>query len=361
MKTTARFEIGYEQLLDPDGKPLVKKLPAFARDAEQMLAMYRVMSFTRAFDTRAIALQRTGKLGTYASCLGHEAAHVGAASAMAEDDIMAPSYREYGAQFVRGVKPEQVLLYWGGDERGNVYEDTAAKDFAWSVPISTQNLYAAGAALAFKTRGEKRAAVAFLGDGGTSEGAFAEAMNAAGVWDLPIVFVVVNNRWAISVPLVRQTRAETLAQKGIAAGIRGIQVDGNDVIAVRKVAEEALKRARDGKGPTVIECLTYRLSDHTTADDATRYRAKEEVEAAQAKEPITRTRKYLESLGAWDEKKEKALGDENKKTVEAAVKVYQETERDSVAAMFDNMYAELPDSLAEQREAALAAESNHGE
>ncbi|MDN5864633.1 MAG: pyruvate dehydrogenase (acetyl-transferring) E1 component subunit alpha [Gammaproteobacteria bacterium] len=353
MKTTARFEIGYEQLLDPDGKPMVKRLPAFANDKKTMLGLYKTMSLTRAFDTRAIALQRTGKLGTYASCLGHEATHVGVGSAMAEDDVMAPSYREYGAQFTRGVKPEQILGYWGGSERGNVYEGPAAGDFAWCVPIASQCLYSAGAALAFKTRGEKRAVVVFLGDGGTSEGAFYEGLNAAGVWDLPMVFVIVNNRWAISVPLARQTRAETLAQKGLAAGVRGVQVDGNDIIAVRKVADEALKRAREGKGPTVIEALTYRLSDHTTADDATRYREAKEVEAAQRKEPFVRTRKYLESLGIWDEKKEKALVAENKKTVDAAVKAYQEAERDSVAAMFDHMYAELPDSLREQREAAL--------
>lgn len=360
MKIQARFEIGYERLLDPEGKPLAKRLPAFARDAEEMIGMYRTMSLTRVFDARAIALQRTGKLGTYASCLGHEAAHVGVGAAMAEQDVLAPSYREYGAQFCRGVKPAQVLLYWGGDERGNDYEGPARGDFAWSVPISTQTLYAAGAALAFKRRGEKRAAVAFLGDGGTSEGAFSEALNAAGVWKLPIVFVIVNNRWAISVPLARQTCAETLAQKAIAAGIRGIQVDGNDVVAVRKTAEEALERARKGEGPSVIEALTYRLSDHTTADDATRYRSAEEVQAAEALEPLGRTRKYLESLGVWDAKKEEALAAENKKTIESAVKVYQETARAPVTAMFDYMYAELPDDLRAQREAALAGEANDG-
>ncbi len=360
MKTQARFEIGYEQLLDPEGKPLAKRLPAFARDADEMIGMYRTMSLTRAFDARAIALQRTGKLGTYASCLGHEATHVGVGAAMAEDDVLAPSYREYGAQFRRGVKPEQVLLYWGGDERGNDYTGGARGDFAWCVPIATQTLYAAGAALAFKTRGEKRAAVAFLGDGGTSEGAFYEALNVSGVWKLPIVFVVVNNRWAISVPLSRQTAAETLAQKGIAAGVRGIQVDGNDIVAVRKVTEDALERARAGEGPTVIEALTYRLSDHTTADDATRYRGADEVKAAQAKEPFVRTRKYLESLGVWDDKKEQALTAENKKTIEAAVKIYQETARSPVTAMFDDMYAELPDDLREQREAALEEEANDG-
>ena len=358
MKTQARFEIGYEQLLAPDGKPRVKQLPAFARDRDEMLRMYRVMSLTRAFDSRAISLQRTGKLGTYASCLGHEAAHVGAGAAMLHEDVLCPSYREYGAQFWRGVKPEEVLLYWGGDERGNDFSGPA-HDFAWSVPIATQTLYGAGAALAFKTRGEKRAAVAFLGDGGTSEGAFYEALNVAGVMQLPIVFVVVNNKWAISVPLAQQTRAETLAQKAIAAGIPGIQVDGNDVIAVRKTAEEALARARDGKGPTVIEALTYRLSDHTTADDARRYRSDAEVEEARSKEPLVRTRKYLESLQAWDDEQEAALASENKKTVEAAVKAYLDTPRQPVTAMFDYMYAELPETLREQREAARKeAESN---
>lgn len=359
MKTQARFEIGFEQLLDPTGKPRVKQLPAFARDSEEMVRMYRVMALTRAFDTRSIALQRTGKLGTYASCLGHEAAHVGVGAAMQHEDVLCPSYREYGAQFWRGVKPEEVLLYWGGDERGNDFSGPA-HDFAWSVPIATQTLYGAGAALAFKTRGEKRAVVAFVGDGGTSEGAFYEALNVAGVMQLPIVFVIVNNKWAISVPLAQQTAAQTLAQKGIAAGIDSMQVDGNDIVAVRKTVGAALERARSGKGPSVVEALTYRLSDHTTADDARRYRSDEEVEDARAKEPLVRTRKYLESLGAWDDKKEDALTAENKKTLEAAVKAYTDTPRQPVTAMFDYMYAELPELLREQRDEAREEEKNNG-
>ncbi len=360
MKTQARFEIKYEQLLDTEGKPCVKQLPAFARDPEEMVKMYRAMSLTRAFDTRAIALQRTGKLGTYASCLGHEAAHVGVGAAMQEGDVLCPSYREYGAQFWRGVKPEEILLYWGGDERGNDFSGPR-HDFPWCVPIATQTMYGAGAALAFKTRKEKRAVVAMLGDGGTSEGAFYEALNSAGAFQLPIVFVSVNNKWAISVPLSKQTRAETLAQKAIAAGIEGIQVDGNDIVAVRKVAEEALKRAREGKGPTLIEALTYRLSDHTTADDARRYRPNEEVEAARNVEPLVRTRKYLESLKAWDEKKQKALDAENKESIEASVKTYLDTPRQPVGAMFDYMYAELPELLREQREEAERMEGEaHG-
>ncbi len=359
MVSKARFEISYEQLLDPAGKPRVKQLPAFARDKEEMVRMYRIMALTRAFDTRSIALQRTGKLGTYASCLGHEAAHVGTGAGMRHEDVLCPSYREYGAQFWRGVKPEEVLLYWGGDERGNDFSGPA-HDFAWSVPIATQALYGAGAALAFKTRREKRAVVAFVGDGGTSEGAFYEAMNVAGAMQLPIVFVIVNNKWAISVPLAQQTRAETLAQKAIAAGIPGMQVDGNDIITVRKTVAEALDHARQGEGPAVIEALTYRLSDHTTADDARRYRSNKEVEEATSREPLIRTRKYLESLGAWDDEKEEALVADNKRLIEDAVQSYLTTPRQPLAAMFDYMYADIPESLRQQREQAREEERSHG-
>ncbi len=352
MKTKARFEIGFEQILDPAGQVLTKRLPAFARDPEEMLRMYRVMTLTRTFDSRAIALQRTGKLGTYASCLGHEAAHVGVGAAMIEADVLAPSYREYGAQFWRGVKPEEVLLYWGGNEQGSNFSGPP-HDFAWCVPIATQTLYGAGAALAFQTREEKRAVVAMLGDGGTSEGAFYEAMNIAGVRRLPIVFVVVNNQWAISVPRSAQTRAATLAQKAFAAGIPGVQLDGNDIIAVRKVVGEALQQARQGKGPTLVEALTYRLSDHTTADDARRYRSEDEVNKAKMIEPLERTRKYLESLGVWDDEKEQSLMAENKKIIEAAVKTYLNSPAPAITDMFDYMYAELPDALREQRKTAI--------
>lgn len=359
MKTIARFEIAYEQIIDPAGRPVVKRLPAFARDHDELKKMYRIMSLTRAFDKRAIALQRTGKLGTYASCLGHEAAHVGTGSAMHPEDILAPSYREYGAQICRGVTLDEILFYWGGDERGNDFSGPR-QDFAWSVPIATQALYGAGAALAFKTRKEHRAVVAMLGDGGTSEGAFSEAVNVAGAMQLPIVFVVVNNQWAISVPLRSQTCAQTLAQKAIGAGIPGIQVDGNDIVAVRKVVEEALKRARSGKGPTLVEALTYRLSDHTTADDARRYRSQEEVDKARDLEPLIRFSEYLKSLGIWDEQQEQTLASENKALIDAAIKKYESSERPPVSAMFDYMYEELPETLLEQREIAVSEEQSHG-
>src|SRR4029453_2038235 len=210
--------------------------------------MSRTMVLVRPFDTKAINLQRTGKLGTYASCLGHEAAHVGIGAAMRPEDVFAPMYREYGAQLWRGVRMSEILLYWGGDERGNNFSGPA-HDFPWCVPIATQCLHAAGSALAMSIRGERRCAVTVVGDGGTSEGAFYEAINFAGVARLPLVAVVVNNGWAISVPLELQTAAETLAQKGIAAGMTSLQVDGNDVIAVRHAVATPLERGREGGGP----------------------------------------------------------------------------------------------------------------
>ncbi|HET8552423.1 MAG TPA: pyruvate dehydrogenase (acetyl-transferring) E1 component subunit alpha [Gammaproteobacteria bacterium] len=361
MKTVAKFEIGFEQFIDESGKA-VQTLPKFAEKPAELIKMYRMMTLTRLFDTRAIALQRTGKLGTYASSLGHEAIHVGIGAAMKEEDALAPMYREYGAQFWRGVKLSEVLLYWGGDERGSDFSGPA-HDFAWCVPIATQCLHGAGAAMAFKLRKEKRCAVAVVGDGGTSEGDFYEAINAAGAFQLPIVFVVSNNQWAISVPLAQQTACETLAQKAFAGGFEGTQVDGNDIVAVRNAMENALAKARKGGGPTLIEALTYRLSDHTTADDATRYRPNDEVKAAEKKEPLVRLRQYLTALGEWDDAKEKALIDECKQQVADAVKEYENTPKPSLESMFDYMYAELPEALEEQRAAALAAgetESAHG-
>jgi pyruvate dehydrogenase E1 component alpha subunit len=220
------------------------------------------------------------------------------------------------------------------------------------VPIATQCLHAAGAALAFKLRGEPRCAVSVVGDGGTSEGHFYEAMNVAGVRKLPAVFVTVNNRWAISVPLSIQTATETLAQKAIAAGIPGIQVDGNDVVAVRHTMDEALDRARRGEGPTLIEAVTYRLSDHTTADDASRYRDNAEVEEQRKLEPLIRIRQYLMDIGAWDEDREAALLEECAAEVEAAVEKYLSTPVQPVTSMFDFMYARLPEAMREQRDTA---------
>lgn len=351
METIADFEVQYSQFLNPEGKPSAD-IPALATDTEELVDMYRLMTETRVFDTKAINLQRTGKLGTYASCLGHEAAHVGIAAAMRADDVLAPSYREYGAMFCRGVTMAEILLYWGGDERGSDYAGPR-NDFPLCVPIATQCLHAAGAAMAFQLRGEDRCAISINGDGGTSEGAFYEAMNIAGARKLPVVFMVVNNKWAISVPIEMQTASKTLAQKAVAAGIPGIQVDGNDIIAVRHWVERALQRARNGEGACLIEAVTYRLSDHTTADDSSRYRKKEEVEAARTVEPLIRIRQYLMDLGVWDEKKEAKLLNDAAVKVDAAVEQYLHTPKPDIESMFDHMYAQWPKQLEEQRQHAI--------
>ena len=358
LKTVAEFKIGYHQILDPGGK-LVGTLPEFARDARELDRMYRLMTLVRTFDTKAVNLQRTGKLGTYASCLGHEAAHVGAGAALHADDVLVPAYREYGAQFWRGVAMSDVLLYWGGDERGNKFANPT-HDFAWCVPIASQTLHAAGAAMAFKVRKEPRCALTIIGDGGTSEGAFYEALNLAGVRQLPLVMIIVNNQWAISLPLSEQTATATLAQKAIAAGIPGVQVDGNDVVAVRDIASQALASARGGGGPTLIEAITYRLSDHTTADDASRYREAGEVQDAWKIEPLLRLRKYLIDTGAWSESEEATLKEECGREVDAAVEVYLNTPKPDVESMFDYLFARMPANLKEQREQARLYSAAHG-
>jgi 2-oxoisovalerate dehydrogenase E1 component alpha subunit len=350
MKTVAEFKIHFRQILGPAGD-VVAPLPQFAKDSGDVLRMYRAMTLVRVFDAKAVNLQRTGQLGTYPSSLGHEAAHVGVGAAMRPEDVLAPVYREFGTQLWRGVTMAEILTYWGGDERGNDFA-VPRHDFAWCVPIATQTLHAAGAAMAFKVLKQPRCALAYIGDGGTSEGAFYEALNLAGSRALPVVFVIVNNGWAISVPVAAQTAAQTLAQKAVAAGIPGVQVDGNDVFAVREVVAEALEAARRGAGPCLIEALTYRLSDHTTADDASRYRNGQEVKDAWALEPLIRFRGFLINAGIWDAAKEQALLEECTLAVDAAVTEYLGRARPSTDAMFEHLFSALPAHLREQRRIA---------
>ena len=348
--TSTTFTIPYTRYLDEEGRALAE-LPSFASDTTILHKLYRWMTLTRTFDLKAINLQRTGKMGTYAASLGQEAVSVAIGHTMATDDVLVPAYREYGAQFQRGVKMEEILRFWGGMEMGNCYEN-CPEDFPIAVPIGTQPLHAAGIAAAMKYRKQKRAALSVCGDGATSQGDFYEAMNVAGAWHLPVVFVINNNQWAISLSRKGQSSAETLAQKGIAAGIPSLQVDGNDIIALCDVMQKALMRARSGKGPTVIEAITYRLHDHTTADDAARYRPPSEVEAAWQAEPIKRLKLYMESLGVWDSAQEAALISDCQVQVDSAVQSYFASKAEPVTAMFDYQFAELPQHLVSQRETA---------
>jgi 2-oxoisovalerate dehydrogenase E1 component alpha subunit len=354
MTVVARFEIHYSQFLDPQGKA-VQPLPEFARDAKNLVALYHWMTLMRAYDAKAIALQRTGQLGTFASLLGHEAINAAIGSAMTPDDVFLMTYRENGAQLMRGVRIEDLFLYWGGDERGC---DTAGarKDFPICVTIAAHATHAVGVAYAMKLRKEPRVAVCTLGDGATSKGDFYEGLNAASTWKLPLVYIVTNNQWAISVPRKAQTAAQTLAQKAVAAGVEGLQVDGNDIIAVRHALDQALAKARSGGGPTLIEAVTYRLSDHTTADDASRYRSPDELAEAWKAEPVLRLRSYLMANGAWDKAREDALLKECNERVQAAAQAYLDTPPPSAEQMFDHLYARLPAAIAKQRAATLGDE-----
>jgi pyruvate dehydrogenase E1 component alpha subunit len=269
-----------------------------------------------------------------------------------------PSYRESGILFLRGISPHRVFLYWGGDERGNLFPESP-RDFPFNVPIATQMTHAVGVAYAMKLRREKRVALALCGDGATSKGDFYEALNAAGVWKLPMVVLVVNNQYAISVPRRMQSAAETLAQKGIAAGIACEQLDGNDVIAVRDAVGRALERARAGEGATLLEALVYRLCDHTTADDASRYRCAEELAENWKAEPIVRLRNYLVAQSAWSKEEEDALQREVTGKVEATVRAYLDTPPPATGQMFRHLYARLPRAYVWQRNAARAAAGEH--
>jgi pyruvate dehydrogenase E1 component alpha subunit len=354
--TIAQFEISFTQILNEKGE-VRDAIPSFASDKSILKELYRVMVLTRTFDKKAIALQRTGKMGTYAPINGQEAISTAIGHAMLPEDVFVPYYRDYAAQFQRGVKMSEIFAYWGGDERGSHFESNS-EDLPICVPIASQCLHAAGVAFAFKYRKQPRVAVVCLGEGGTSEGDFYEAMNVAGTWKLPIVFIVNNNQWAISVPLSKQTATKTVAQKAIAAGFDGIQIDGNDILACRQVVGNAIEKARRGEGPTLIEALTYRLCDHTTADDATRYQPQDEVEKAKLKEPLSRFKHYLEKQKIWDETQEKDLIKECNEAVQKAVDEYLDSPKQAITSIFDYHFAELPDYLVEQRAIAMEEASN---
>ncbi|MEO8400919.1 MAG: pyruvate dehydrogenase (acetyl-transferring) E1 component subunit alpha [Gammaproteobacteria bacterium] len=347
MKIIAQFEIPYYQYLDEQSH-LADDAPPFAKEINKLVQLYRQMVMSRIFDTKAIALQRTGKMGTYPSIRGQEAVFIGIGDAMPKDDIFVPYYRDSATLIQRGVNPVDIFMYWGGDERGNLFADKD-NNFPFAVPIGTQVLHAVGAATALKIRKKNRAVLAVCGDGGTSEGDFYEAMNVAGVWKLPIVFVVCNNQWAISVPRSAQTAAQTIAQKAIAAGFQGEQVDGNDIIAVYDRVHEALKKAREQNQPTLLEMVCYRQSDHTTADDASRYEPKANREEEWKKEPIARLRRYLENHNAWSETEEQALLAQCTADVEKIVEEYMSASAANPASMFDHLYETLPEIYEEQR------------
>lgn len=349
--TVKNFSVERLEILDADGRCDEALLPPLTDRRIQEL--YEGMVLTRTFDEQAFKLQREGRLGTYASVRGQEAAQVGSAFALKPSDWMFPTFREPGASFVRGMPPRLILQYWSGDERGSLIPE-AQNDFPITIPVGTQIPIGAGAAWGAKLRGDPVAVLVYLGDGATSKGDFHEGLNFAGVFALPVVFFCQNNHWAISVPLARQTAAATLAQKAIAYGFPGVQVDGNDIFAVYKATFEALERARSGGGPTFIEAVTYRIGDHTTADDASRYRSKEEVERWMKKDPIDRLQKYLASRGLWDEAYGERVGAGARRQVEAAVKELEAVPAAPPADLFCYTFRDLTPELNEQLAGFLA-------
>ena len=339
----------YLSILDETGRIDKELEPDIAE--ELLLRLYRAMLLGRRFDERLLSLQRQGRIGTFAPISGQEASQLGAVGPLGPSDWMVPSFRETAAQLYRGAPMESIILNFGGYGEGAQLV-TQANDLPVAVPVSTQVLHAVGIAWGIKYRKKKDVVMTFFGDGGTSQGDFHEGMNFAGVYQVPLVFVCQNNQWAISVPRSKQTRSKTLAQKALAYGMPGIQVDGNDMLAVYAAAKEAVERARSGGGPTMIECVTYRMMMHTTADDPKRYRKDEEVEAWRKRDPLPRFQKYLVDRNLLSEKKMEDLESAIKAEIQEAVERAEEMIKNYTDPlhMFEHAYAEMPAYLKEQRE-----------
>jgi len=340
------------RFIDHQGEPC-QKLPEWA-NIQRLTHFYRQMVLTRAYDNKAVALQRTGKLGTYPSHLGAEAIGIAVGRALHEDDVFIPYYRDMPAMWARGIPMEKNLQYWGGDERGSDFTPEGShshcRDLPFCVPIATQCTHAVGVASALKIEGKHHAALVTCGDGATSKGDFLESINCAGAWNIPLVFVVNNNQWAISVPRQLQCAAEFLSEKAKGAGIAGLTVDGNDVVAMYDAIDTALDRARRGKGPTLIEAISYRLSDHTTADDASRYRSDDEVQQAWNYEPVKRLKAYLTDQNGWSEEQDEEWLLECKEKVEKAVENYLNIQPQAPETAFDYLYESADSELHHQRD-----------
>ncbi|MCX6816091.1 MAG: pyruvate dehydrogenase (acetyl-transferring) E1 component subunit alpha [Candidatus Aenigmarchaeota archaeon] len=344
-KTIEEFKVEYLQVMDETGKVDTKLMPKLSK--EEIIKMYKLMVLTRTMDEKIFLLQRQGRMGTYGLSLGQEASAVGSAMALQEDDWVFPSFREHGVFIVRGFPISQYMLYWAGDERGAKIPEHINM-MPPAVPVGTQIPHAVGRAWAMKLRREKAVAVAYFGDGATSRGDFHEGMNFAGVFKLPCVFLCQNNQWAISVPVSRQTSAKTLAQKAIAYGFEGIRVDGNDIFAVYSAVKEAVDKARSGGGPTLIECFTYRIGDHTTSDDQKKYRNQEEVEAWKKKDPIKRLELYMKKKKILTDTEREDTWKAASEKIEQAVKDFENIPKQQPEEMFKHLYAVMPAELDEQ-------------
>lgn len=347
--------VPYIQVLDENGKVVDSEwMPKLSDD--ELRELMRRMVFTRVWDQRAVKLTRQGRLGFYAPVAGQEASMIGSEFATKKEDFILPAYRDVPQAVWHGWPMYQAFLYSRGHQHGGEIPD-GVNIIPPQIIIGAQIVQNSGVAMAFKLRKESRVAITYTGDGGTSQGDFYEGINFAGAFGLPAVFIVQNNQFAISVPVRLQTAAETLAQKAIAAGIPGVQVDGMDVLGVYAATHKAVERAREGDGPTLIESLTFRFGPHTmSGDDPTRYRTKDLEEEWAQKDPLVRFRKYLESKGLWSEGDEEAVIEEAKTAVSDALKQADEYPKMTVPGLIDSMFAELPGDLARQREEFVGKE-----
>jgi pyruvate dehydrogenase E1 component alpha subunit len=349
------------QVLDEDGT-VVGDVPDI--EDETLLSIYREMRLARHFDTRAVSLQRQGRMGTYPPLSGQEGAQVASAHALDDGDWIFPSYREHAALHTRGFPLDRILLYWMGTEEGNVAPPDV-NAFPVAVPIATQTLHAVGAAWASKLKGNDEAFVAYFGDGATSEGDTHEAMNFAGVFDTPTVFFCNNNQWAISVPRERQTASETIAQKASAYGFQGVQVDGMDPLATYQVTRAAVEKAKsEDPGelrPTLVEAVQYRFGAHTTADDPSVYRDEDEVEQWKRKDPIPRLETFLRETGRLDDERVEEIEHEVTEAVADAIETAESTPRPEPEEMFDYVYADQTPETERQYESFVALRDELGD
>lgn len=344
------------QILNEDGK-IVNEEDVPDLSDEQLKELMRRMVYTRVLDQRSIALNRQGRLGFYAPTAGQEASQLGSQFALEQEDFLLPGYRDVPQLIWQGLPLYQAFLFSRGHFHGNQMPE-GVHAVSPQIIIGAQYVQAAGVALGMKKRGKKNVAVTYTGDGGTSQGDFYEGINFAGAYKAPAIFFVQNNRFAISVPVEKQTNAKTLAQKAVAAGIEGIQVDGMDVLAVYAATKHARERAVNGEGPMLIETMTYRYGPHTMAgDDPTRYRTEDLDNEWEKKDPLVRFRKYLEAKNLWSEEDENKVIEEAKEEIKQAIKRADQHPKQKVTDLMANMYEELPYNLQEQMEEYKEKES----
>ena len=336
------------EILDAEGNVINDKLEPKI-DKETLIKMYKTMTLGRVADIRALQYQRQGRMLTYAPNMGQEAAQVGAIAAVEERDWLSPGFRDLDFMLYRGVPLRQVYLYWYGNEWGSHYEE-GQKILPINIIIGSQINHAAGIAYASKILKKDEIALAVIGDGGTSHGEFYEGMNFAASYNAPLVTIIQNNQYAISTPRRKATKAETLAQKAVAFGAEGIQVDGNDVLAMYVAMKEAANHARSGKGPVLIEAVTYRMGPHTTSDDPSIYRTKEEENEWAKKDPNARFKKYLIDKGYWSEEEDQKLDEENNEFVKQEFEWVEANGTVELEDIFKYTYAEMTPQLTEQYE-----------